>query len=321
MGSETQFKGITNIGEATPSEQIATNIVAFFDWSFLQTGAYFNVELGQDGPYGGDKSKLLLIQDPNYTLGQVWEGSRGNWVWESGISQATQPIQISGIYIDSNYYPVSTTGVYSYKINYPLGRIVFDSPISTSSTVKVAHSYKWIKVAKSDEYPLFKQIQYESLRPDNPDNTQVGSGDYAIIADTRIQMPAIIIEVPPIINKTPYGLGGGQWVKNKVLCHIITEDDYSNRKIADILSQQEEKTVFMFDMDRLGQENRFPLDIYGSIASGALTYPDLVKLEEDGGFRYNHMTFDSTEGQSINSLAGVFHSVVRINTSVLVPKI
>lgn len=321
MGSETQFKGITNIYEATPSEQIAPNMVAFFDWSFLQTGAYWNVEIDQGGPYGGNKSKLLLIQDPNYTLGQVWEGSRGNWVWESGIAQATQPIQISGIYVDSDYYPVSTTGVYSYKIDYPLGRVVFDNPISTASTVKVAHSYKWVKVATSDDYPLFKQLQYESLRTDNRDNTLTGSGDYAILADSRIQMPAIIVEVAPVSTKTPYGLGGGQFVHNKVLCHVLGEDDTVVKKIADILAQQEDKTIFMFDIDRLGYENRYPLDMYGSIASGAMTYPDMVRLQEYGGFRNNKLTFDDAEAQPINSLAGCYHSVVRINTSVLVPKI
>lgn len=321
MGSETVFKGITNIGDCTPSEQIATNMVSFFDWSFLETGAFWNVQLDQPGPYGGNKSKLLLIKDPNYTLGQVWEGSRGNWVWESGISQSTQPIQISGIYIDNTFYPVSTTGAYSYKINYPLGRIVFNSAISTSSTIKVEHSYKWIKIGTSDDYPLFKQIQYESLKPNNVDNTLVGSGDYAVLADTRIQLPAIIVEVAPIGNKIPYGLGGGQYVQNKVLCHVLGEDDYTVRKIADILSQQEGKTIFMFDVDRLGTEGRFPLDINGSIASGALTYPDLVTLQEYGGFRYNQLRFEETEGQPINSLAGSYHGVVRITTSVLVPKI
>ena len=104
-GPHTQLANLTNAQDATLSNVLLDNLVNFYDWGFLDRGSFFNIKIPQSGIYGGDRHKLRLVDDPNYSDGQVWEGYRQNWVWESGISAtATQPTRISGIFVDNTFY-------------------------------------------------------------------------------------------------------------------------------------------------------------------------------------------------------------------------
>mgnify|MGYP001387579253 CR=1 FL=1 len=96
MPDYTQLKGFDNLGDTTLSAKVQLNLIAFFDWGIMDKGGYLNVDIPSTGVYGGDMHKLRLVDDPNFTNGQIWEGFKRNWVWESGINATTtQPTRIS----------------------------------------------------------------------------------------------------------------------------------------------------------------------------------------------------------------------------------
>ena len=96
----TKFSKVSNIGDTLLSSEIENNLKWFLDWSLLGIGGWSNVNIPTSGAYGGTFDKLRLVNDPSYTNGQVWEGARKDWVWETGSSyEGYDPIQISGVYL------------------------------------------------------------------------------------------------------------------------------------------------------------------------------------------------------------------------------
>ena len=92
-GPHTKLANLNNAQDATLSNVLLDNFVSFYDWGLLDRGQFYNINIPESGIYGGDRHKLRSAQDPNYSNGQVWEGYRQNWVWESGISATDeQPI-------------------------------------------------------------------------------------------------------------------------------------------------------------------------------------------------------------------------------------
>ena len=92
MSDSTKLSKITHVGDSTISLLTQDNIIEFFDWGILNAGGFFNIEIPTSGLYAGEKHKLRLVDDPRYTKGQVWEGFRSNWVWQSGLSTIEQQI-------------------------------------------------------------------------------------------------------------------------------------------------------------------------------------------------------------------------------------
>ena len=128
------------------------------------------------------------------------------------------------------------------------------------------------------------------MRIDNSHFLQDASGDWSQLAGSRFQLPAIAIEMAPRRKNTPYQLGGGQYINTDVIFHVYAEDEYTRDKLVDIISFQDDKTVYLFDTNRMTTDNRFPLDYRGAKASGALTYPDLIK---PSGSPYGDGTFNA----------------------------
>jgi hypothetical protein len=312
----TSLKGLTDIGQSSITEVIEDNIIHFFDWGFLDKGSFFNISIPNSGQWGGNKNRLRLVDDPNYTYGQVWETFRSNWVWESGLSVSTQPIQLSGVYVNNTFFPANTTGNYGHHYNYPLGRVVFNSGLATNSNVQLNYSYKLISVIDADSVPFFKQLQYGSFRVDSDDFLVSKSGNWSILGNTRIQMPAIAVEYVDG-NSTPYALGGGQYVNRRFLFHVLSENDDMGHKIADVIANQKDKTIFMYDVDAVARNRNFPLTAAGTIASGALTYPQLIET-----YKYSKVLFSNTEMTGGGWLTkDVHHNTVMVETRVIVGNI
>ena len=76
------------------------------------------------------------------------------------------PIEISGVYIDST---LQATGdaTYGHHYNYPLGRVVFDTAIPTTSTVQLEYSYRNVQTYIADQAPWWDELQYNSMRVDD----------------------------------------------------------------------------------------------------------------------------------------------------------
>lgn len=330
--SYTTLKGVSKYGEQQLSSLIEDGIVQFFDWGLLETGAFFNVDIPTSGIYGGNGHKLRLVDDPNYIKGQVWEGFRSNWVWESGVFDEGPPVNISGVHVDGTFYATYShhsdySAGYGHHIDYPNGRIVFDTAISNSSTVTTEFSYKWVKFIYANSEPWFRQLQFDSIRMDNPDFLQTGSGDWTQLAQTRTQMPVVAVEVVPRRKFKGYQLGGGQYVWTDVLFHIMAESENERDKIVDIISLQNDKTIYTFDSDKIAKDNKMPLDYRGmfseqSQAFGSLTYPDFVKDSAAGGYRVRGMTFTNMNPEQGYSLHRNLHmGTVRTSAEVILPGI
>lgn len=288
--SYLKLKGVSHIGESLLCEQLEANIVEYLKWGLLGIGGFSSISRPTSGAYGGDFSRLRPVSTPNFTNGRVWEAIRQDWVWESGVDYGYQPISVSGVYVNNTFYPSNTSGAYKHYVSYPDGQVVFDSPISTSSTVQVEYSYRNFYVSHAS-VPWFKQLFFNSHRPDNPHFLQNGSGIFELLAQNRVQLPAIIVEVVPDRNMRALQIvsspsGGGQIVSQDVLFHIITEGEggaNSRNKAMDIITYQKDATLALFDKNAIIDDEAFPLDYRGALNTGALTYPELVKFPESGG--------------------------------------
>lgn len=309
MPSETILKGFNDIGDPSISDIMTDNITDYVDWGFIDKGAYFNVRIPTSGAYGGDQSRLRMTNDPRYTSGTVWAGGRSNWVWQSGVSQQTQPIAISGVFVNNVFKPVSGG---DYYIDYPNGRIIFNTAISSTSVVRCEHSYKWINVYKSYQVPWFREIQYRSLRVDDITFNQAASGNWSTIEDGRVQLPAVVVELGGH-SFAGYQLGGAHKINQAIVLHVFAEDGSMAHKLADYLSYQEDKTIYLYDTKLLSESGVFPLDYRGSIASGAKTYPQLVESLEAGGFRWRKTYLHGNSKGSMDIInRGLYHVPVRI---------
>jgi hypothetical protein len=267
MSSSDTLKGRFNFGEFSFEDILQANVISFFDWGFINKEGFTNVSIPTSGAYGGQHHKLFYVQDERYTNGQVWQAFRGNWVWESGLYTSRQPVSISGIFVNGSF--VGNSGLYS--VDYNRGRIVFDTAISTTSTVQLAYTYKAVNVVSAEDIPIYNTVDARSHRWD-----EFASGTNARIIDTNLQLPLVGVELGRH-NYRPYQMGGDSIVTVNVILHVIAEDEYMIKTISNMISSQKEKTLITFDLNTMAEQNRFPLTYEGDIAPSALVYPQLTE--------------------------------------------
>ena len=326
MHRYSPLKGFTSVFQSTLSNDIQDNLVEYFDWALLDKGNYFNSTLSELAPNGQDYSKLRLSANDQYTSGQVWEGFRKNWVWQSGLAPSgldgliTPPIVgtnhekpgVSGVWVDDAFYPSDTTGDYSHHVDYFNGRVIFDTAIPTGSKVQVEHSYKHINVVYANNIPWLKELQTSTLQPTSS-FFDSNKGVWNIPPESRLQLPAVAIEVVPFRTFKGYQLGGGQWVYTDVLFHCIAEDEVTRNKLVDIFSLQNDKNVALFDSNRINSSGAFPLDYRGTPVPSALRYPDLLEAYYGGNCRLSKSTVQEMTMVDSN----IFGGVVRVTTDII----
>tara|TARA_R100000008_G_scaffold86762_1_gene81445 strand:- start:6628 stop:7596 length:969 start_codon:yes stop_codon:yes gene_type:complete len=273
----TTFQHVSQVGNTLLNSELESNLKSFLDWGFLGIGGWFNVEVPTSGAWGGTYDRMRVVNDPAYTLGQVWETPRKDWVWETGVPYTGgSPIQISGVYVNST---LKGTGdaTYGHHYNYPLGRVVFDSAIPTTSTVQIEHSYRNVQVYIADQAPWWDELQYNSMRVDDSTFDQVSSGNWAILSNHRVQMPAVVIETVPKRTFQPYELGSSNnFVTQDVLFHIVAESRWWRNQLVDMISIQKDKTLMLYDSDKLADSGAFPLDYRGSVVNSGNNYSGIV---------------------------------------------
>lgn len=312
--NNTTMKGIGDVGNLGPSEIVRDNLIDFFDWGFIDNGGYFNINIPKSGVYGGNYHQLRPVIDTRYNNGQVWEGFRKNWVWESGLTNGV-PISISGVNVNGTFQPSSGVA-YPHHVDYPLGRIVFNSSIPTNSVVTAEYSTKLVQVFNINDIPNLRQVQYGSFRID--DSTFFStSGNWTLPSQNRVQMPAVGISIGGQESYKPLQIGGGHYKYNTVFAYIFTEDESTGLRLSDYLSQQKEKVINLYDENRMSEEDRVILNSNGSVASGAMTYFNLVQPSSDGGYAYKTLFFKDSEviaSQWIN--ANLYYSLVKFKTEI-----
>ncbi len=290
MASHTSFKNVSSFNESLISDQIESNVISFINWGLLGIGAFVNVTIPVSGAYGGQPYKLRLADNPNYNKGQVWEGFRKDWIWESGVECGVQPIQISGVFVNGSFKPTSGVGPYSHKIDYPNGRVVFNSAIASNSTVTCEHSFRYYNVENADA-PWWKQIQTDSFRMDANNYLLYGSGQWSQPPEQRIQLPAIIVQATPTYSyRKGYEVGGlKQVIGQHINIHLLTETNYDMKFISNVIQEQTEKVIIGYDKNLMVTGSGFPLNYDGSKSANCKCYPDLINLYTWKNIRFAEM--------------------------------
>ncbi len=313
----TKFKGVTHIGDDTIMTTLENNLKSYYDWALLSIGGWTEADVPQSGAYGGDFSSVTLVEDPLYTDGQVWQGVRKDWVYESGVDYA----DATGLVHNPQSVGVPITGgnpaVGSYHVNYPLGRIIFDAAIPITTVVQVAHSWRDVQVYRADDAPWFQELQFRSMRPDDSHFSDSDRGEWAKGGHQRVQLPAIVIECVPRRISEGYELGNEEvWVKQDVIFHVVAETRHMRNKLVDFCAGQFDKSIWLFDTIRIADSGDYPLDFRGELV-GPKVYPDLVDQRVNGGHRWKKCTFTNTVTSEVRSLHhNLYEGIVRTTCEV-----
>jgi hypothetical protein len=312
-----QLKGFSYLYQDTLTDNLAWNVMEFFNWGFLQIGGFTNVNRPtSSGVYGGSKYRLRPVTDPRYSTGQVWEGFRNQWVWESGIQFQTQPIHPSGLWVNNTFYTLAQKNAY---IDYPRGRIILASGISTTSVVETEFAYRTCQFVDVDNQYL-QQLMFDTYRLDKDDFLSVGSGNYNTLADCRVQLPAIGIEITPVMSFQPYQIGGGQIISHDVIFYIFADNRADKRNITDIISSQNDKTFIIADKKLMKDANKFPpaINYRGELVTAPLQYPAIVAGVDENGFAWRKAYIHNTRCQEIGKFNGwLDKSVVKFTIQVI----
>ena len=306
---DTKFVKVNHVGENLLINQMESTLKTYLDWGLLSVGGWTNIETPTSGAFGGTFDTLRAVSDPSYTDGQVWESARKDWVWETGMDYSgvlsdgtatgVEPIEITGVSIGGTTYGTGDA-TYAHHYNYPLGRVVFDSAISTTSSVKLEYSYRNVQTYIADQAPWWDEIQQNSLRVDDTTFDEIGSGNWGILANHRVQLPAIVVEAVPRRTFTPFQMGDvTQFVYQDVLFHIIADTRWWRNNLVDTVSFQKDTTIKMYDNNTVAQSGAYPLDYRGMLVDSSKTYPCLAK-----DYPFKNMRFFNcivTELNTINS--------------------
>jgi hypothetical protein len=272
----TTFKNIDNIGQDLLLNILESNFKTYLDWAFLNIGAWFDVSVGSSGIYGtNEHAKLVIVSDPAYDEGQVWQSIRKDWVWETGVSFGSgTPTNISGVYIDNIFNPYSSG---DFTIDYPLGRIVFDTAIDEDSAVKLNYSYRYVQTYRGGDSPWFNILQFASYETNNKDIIRTEDGDWSIGGQHRIQMPAIVIESLAKSRSRPYEIGNNNLIiEQDIAFHILAENKNDRNKLLDILRLQQDSVIVLYNTNTIAQNDLYPLDYNGDKKNNPIMYPDMV---------------------------------------------
>jgi hypothetical protein len=269
------FKGIDNISQDLLLNILEANFKMYLDWSFLKIGSWINAEKPNNTIYDKNSHyKLIPVNDISYNDGQIWQGIRKDWVWETNIDYSSvSPIVISDISINNTVIPKNG----NFIVNYPDGLVIFNNPIPTSSVVELNYSYRFVQVYRASESPWFNLIQYSSFNTANEDIKQTNTGEWAIGSHHRIQLPCIIIESIPRSRSRPYELGNSLlWLEQDLVFYVLAENKNDRNKLLDIIRLQQDSTLQLFDTNKVAQNDAFPLDYNGDIKPTPLMYPNLI---------------------------------------------
>lgn len=270
----TTFNHVYNIGDKGTVSVLEDNIKMFLDWSFLNIGGFVNIKIPTVNISSGNLYQLSLSSEPGSVANTSWESTRKDWVYETGIvHNSMSPISISGLYLNNTFLPSPTgSGTYGYKINYPLGKIVFNNPISVNSTVALQYSYRYVQVYKANDTTWWKEFQTETYNATNSKNspsTQISSAN-------RIQLPSIVVELTDRTYLRPYQIGSTEnIIYQDILLHIFSETSSYRNSLIDMMLLQKEKTLHLINTQKVVKNGVSSTDIYGQRNPNFLNYSQL----------------------------------------------
>ncbi len=298
----TTFSHVNHVGNTLLNSDLEGNLKSFIDWGMLGIGGWFDVNIPTSGAWGGTFDQLRLVDDPAYTQGQVWEGARKDWVWETGTPYTgANPISITGASVNGAFYGTGDA-TYGHHYNYPLGRVVFDNPLPITSTVKLNYSYRNVQTYIADQAPWWDELQYNSMRVDDSTFDSVSSGSWGILSNHRVQMPAVVLEVVPRRSYQPYELGtSNNLITQDVVFHVLSESRWWRNQLVDILSLQKDKTLMLYSSTKVADAEAYPLDYRGMVIAPQYNYSGLVNNSDYQLASARITKMSVTEMESYNS--------------------
>lgn len=304
----TTFQHVSDIGDKLPIASIEDNIKSFLDWGFLNIGGFINVHIPSSGTPSAAPYQLKPMSNPAIPVNTVWSTQRKDWVYESGISYTGGgPISISGIYINNTFVPGPTGNpTHNFHINYPLGQITFSAPKSPNTDIKLNYSYRYIQVYKANESVWWKELQDMSYNPAKFNN----SPDFSILANNRVQLPAIIIETISRTYQTPYQLGTTEnIITQDILLHVFTENPMQRNNIINILLLQKDKETFLYNLNKVIKNQVFGLNYRGEKNTNGLNYNQLVN---NNNYRSNVFYIEDASVSELNQIStSLYNGIVR----------
>lgn len=304
MPEYTQFKSVTSLGESLVSDQLETNIVAFFDWGFLNAEGFVNVTFPSRG------TRLRPVSDRDYVAGTVWEGYRQGWVWETGVAGVLQPVAVSGVWVNGTFRPAGS----GHHVDYPTGRVVFDAPLPSGSQVALEYSFRRVRMSTADA-EWFQDLQFntlETLNDPDPQFAQAGSGAWDVLSRNRVQLPTVVVEAVSRVRMTPLEIGDRSRVHQQdVLFHVLADTPFDMKQIHDIVVAQWDHRIVLFDKNAVEDADAWPLDERGTPRPGAMTYPALVAPTGQGGFRWRVCAVAAMRSEPVSSYPPLYRATCR----------
>ena len=298
----TTLKGVTHISKELESQNILHGTIDFFNWGFLNIGSYQNITITPpvSGVYGGQRYRLRPAKDARFSDGQVWEGYRGNWVWESGVDFSPAPINISGVYVGGNFYEPSDN-TYGHYVDYKRGRVIFSGVVPTTSTVTAEFSPRTITFMDSESNEI-KTILSDIERVEKGEYLQFGSGSWNPTYDLRVELPVVSVSISPNTSYRGYQIGGGQYYTTEIKFLVISDNKFYRDQICDVIGRQNEKVFWLPNRATMKISPDFPfnLDYKGSLVDTPIEYPEIVSPTGDGGYQWRQIRLNNTQKRFVD---------------------
>jgi hypothetical protein len=159
----------------------------------------------------------------------------------------------------------------------------------------------------------FQELMYDVYRIDRGDFDSFSSGNWDQM--TRRNMPVVAINLDRRRYKG-FELGSArQWIYQDLTLHILSEDPDERNQLLDVLSQQNDKTIWLYNLGLAKESGSYPfdLDYRGSPISGRKQYPDMIAPTGDGGYQYRGVKLGNIETRAVDSFGGRLHrGVLRV---------
>ena len=301
------LKGTTNFFSYDATDTLRYNLDSWLEWGLAEIGAY---ETADQNGRNSSLATLQPVKDERETDGTVFETYGPSIIWQSGVSPiAGSPniINPSGVWIDGSFYPNGTTGSNGFTIDYRDGRVIFNEDKS-GSTIKMNYSFPHVAVYDSQS-PQWKSIidSYTEADYTNIGNSSP-SGIASNLKERRVWLPCVVVEVQNRTGNDPLQLGGGEIHDYAVFYHVFGNRDFDVVRTCDLLNNQKNKKLKLFDVNKARASGVIPYNYNGSIPSGTLEYPTL--RGNNNGYFWTYGRIEESRGGSKSTFSDIYRGEV-----------
>lgn len=245
--------------------------------SWLNDGFYSN------GEYTNTSGLLSRVDHPEYLDGQVWGSNKKNWCWENSVV-----VKVNNVVNTAN------------TVDYINGLIIFSGVVNTS--VYAEYSFRNVYIVDGND------INYKG----SYGKFDVYDGTYR---ENALQLPAIVIESGRSTS-TPLELGGySRIVAKQLLLNVLHRNSNTVDRISNILYNQVDTNVSMYDFDAAYASGVYPVDFDGTLLNSNGNYNYLCDNYPYDKARNSYFYIDSTEDEGSQRLPNnLYHNTIRYNT-------